>query len=91
LVRGKPGYSTYAIKTITNDPMKCPTCSGPKGIERNGFARSPSKALTAPYFSSSKYDSSASANGCCSSNCPEGTPRQYVTTKDIEVGGDMRA
>lgn len=54
LVNGKPGYSTNAISTNTNDPMKCPTCSGPNGIDKNGLARSPRSALTTPYCSSSK-------------------------------------
>mmetsp|Transcript_46432 Transcript_46432/g.140606 ORF Transcript_46432/g.140606 Transcript_46432/m.140606 type:complete len:251 (+) Transcript_46432:1771-2523(+) len=55
-----------AIRTIPSAPMKCPTCSGPAPIPRKGLAFSASNALTAPYSSSSKNESSASAKGCCS-------------------------
>lgn len=68
LVSGNPGYCTNAISTITKAPIKCPTCSGPGGIPRNGLAPSPSNALTVPYSAASKFDSSASAKGCSSIN-----------------------
>lgn len=48
--------------------MKWPTCRGPGGIPKKGFAPSPNRALMVPYSSSSKYESSASANGSASSN-----------------------
>ena len=53
-VNGNPGYSTKAIKTMTNAPIKCPTCNGPGGILRNDAAPSPSSALTVLYSSFTK-------------------------------------
>mmetsp|Transcript_52664 Transcript_52664/g.127683 ORF Transcript_52664/g.127683 Transcript_52664/m.127683 type:complete len:268 (+) Transcript_52664:1721-2524(+) len=53
---------------MTRAPIKCPTCNGPVGIPKNGFARSPRRALTVVYSCSWKNESSASAYGSCSNN-----------------------
>mmetsp|Transcript_23354 Transcript_23354/g.65153 ORF Transcript_23354/g.65153 Transcript_23354/m.65153 type:complete len:353 (+) Transcript_23354:176-1234(+) len=68
LVSGNPGYSTKAMRMMTKAPMKCPTCNGPDGMAKKDLARSPNRAFTMVYSSSSNNESSASAYGCCSNN-----------------------
>lgn len=93
-VKGNPGYWTKAISTMTNAPMKCATCNGPDGMPKKGLAPSANIALTVPYSSSSKKDSSASAKGwrsksykTASSSCRAAPQQQNNVSSTLDKEG----